>query len=241
MRGQAARGGGDDSQTAAERIGHRGAPREFPENTLPAFERAFERGATAVELDVHGTADEVVVVHHDPALSRSVKVHPGRPIAELTLKQLQAVELEQGIRIPTLEQVFSIVPKRGRVYVEIKGAGIEALVARVLSGVKRDCAVHSFDHEAVARMRDLAADIPRGILYDERTVDVIRAMRDAGARDVWPMWRLIDRSTVERVHGENGRVIAWTVNGRRSARALIELGVDGLCTDDVRLLDEVAD
>jgi glycerophosphoryl diester phosphodiesterase len=241
MSGQAAGVTGEESRIGVERIGHRGAPREFPENTLPAFQRAFERGATAVELDVHATVDGAVVVHHDPALSRTVKGHPGQAIAELTLKQLQTVELAQGIRIPTLEQVFAIVPKGGRVYVEIKGSGIEAMVARVLSGAKRDCAVHSFDHGTIARMRDLAPDIPRGILYDERTVDVSRALRDTGARDVWPMWRLIDRATVERVHGENGRVIAWTVNGRRSARALIELGVDGLCTDDVRLLDNIDD
>src|SRR5512133_309195 len=187
MSGQAAGVTGDASRTGVERIGHRGAPREFPENTLPAFQRAFERGATAVELDVHATADGAVVVHHDPALSRSVKGHPGQPIAGLTLKELQTVELAQGIRIPTLEQVFAIVPKGCRVYVEIKGSGIEAMVARVVSAVKRDCAVHSFDHAAVARMRELAPDIPRGILFDERAFDVIRAMHETGARDVWPM------------------------------------------------------
>ncbi|MGH7617348.1 MAG: glycerophosphodiester phosphodiesterase, partial [Gemmatimonadaceae bacterium] len=47
-----------------ERIGHRGAKRELPENTIAAFKRAFDRGADAVELDVHATNDGVVVVHH---------------------------------------------------------------------------------------------------------------------------------------------------------------------------------
>ncbi|HET9425615.1 MAG TPA: glycerophosphodiester phosphodiesterase, partial [Gemmatimonadaceae bacterium] len=55
-----------------ERIGHRGAPRRYLENTLPAFTEAVRLGADAVELDVHVTADGQVVVHHDPALSRRV-------------------------------------------------------------------------------------------------------------------------------------------------------------------------
>jgi glycerophosphoryl diester phosphodiesterase len=51
-----------------ERIGHRGASKEFRENTLPAFQRAIELGADGVELDVHVTADGVAVVHHDPGV-----------------------------------------------------------------------------------------------------------------------------------------------------------------------------
>jgi glycerophosphoryl diester phosphodiesterase len=42
---------------------------------------------------------------------------------------------------------------------------------------------------------------------------------------------------VDRVHAAGGRVIAWTVNDRDAASDLIALGVDGICTDDVRLLD----
>jgi glycerophosphoryl diester phosphodiesterase len=42
---------------------------------------------------------------------------------------------------------------------------------------------------------------------------------------------------VSTVHGAGGRVIAWTVNNREEARRLIALGVDGVCTDDVRILD----
>ncbi len=47
-------------------IAHRGASWEYPENTLPAFERAIELGADFVELDVHAAADGSLVVCHDP-------------------------------------------------------------------------------------------------------------------------------------------------------------------------------
>jgi glycerophosphoryl diester phosphodiesterase len=236
------RSGADPAQKAAvERIGHRGAPREFPENSLAAFRRAFERGADAIELDVHKTADGMVVVHHDPTLSASAKRHGGRAIAELALDQIRTVELDYGIGIPTLAEVLAIVPSGARAYVELKGAGVGDAVAGVVAAAVCDCAVHSFDHAAVARMRDIAPDIPRGILYDERSIDVGAAMRLTGARDVWPKWQLVDRTTVNRVHDAGGRVVAWTVNSRRSATALIGLGVDGLCSDDVRLMPAAGD
>ena len=53
----------------AERISHRGAHQTLPENSIPAFLRAIELGADAIELDVHATSDGVVVVHHDPVVN----------------------------------------------------------------------------------------------------------------------------------------------------------------------------
>ncbi len=213
-----------------DRIAHRGAKRELLENTLPAFERAVERGAHGIELDVHATSDGIVVVHHDYDISL-----PGdgrRPIADLPWPELTRV----ASGIPRLDEVLQAVPPSVALYVELKGAAIESLVAQVI-GASGRCTVHSFDHTAVARMRDVAPEIPRGILFDHYPADVEASMRFASARDVWPEWRLIDARLVSTVHAAGGRVIAWTVNARAAAERLAALGVDGLCTDDVRLLD----
>lgn len=220
-----------------ERIAHRGAKREFPENTLAAFQRAFQRGADAIELDVHATRDGVVVVHHDPKIRLGGRWSRAASIVELEWDELRAVRLAPEIGIPTLDDVLAVVPSSAAVYVEIKGANIEEGVAAVLARSATQCAVHSFDHDAVARMREIAPDVPRGILFERRAADVVAAMRATGARDVWPERRLIDAALVETVHAAGGRVIAWTVNSRGEAAALATLGVDGLCTDDVRLLD----
>jgi glycerophosphoryl diester phosphodiesterase len=220
-----------------ERIGHRGAKREHPENTLAAFKTAFERGADAVELDVHATRDGVVVVNHDPTVGSSFGAQSSKPIAELEWKLLSNAATSAKMRIPTLSDVLAIAPAAGTVYVEIKGAGIEAHVAEILVETKVRCAVHSFDHGAIRRMRELAPNVPRGILFDRRPGDVGQSMREAGARDVWPEWKLIDKPLVDAVHAAGGRVIAWTVNDAAAARRLVTLGVDGVCTDDVRLLD----
>ena len=218
-----------------ERIAHRGAKQEFTENTLPAFARAWERGADAVELDVHATRDGVVVVHHDPQLGGLF----GRKleIAATDWDQLRTVELAPGIDIPSLAEVLGAVPAGRTVYVEIKGAAIEDAVVAAIRGAKARCAIHSFDHAAVARVAEIAPEIPRGILFEDHGFDVVAAMHRTGARDVWPHWKLIDKPLVDRVHDNGGRVIAWTVNDRAAAERLVSAGVDGLCGDDVRIFD----
>lgn len=216
-----------------ERIAHRGAKRELPENSIPAFRRAFERGADAIELDVHATRDGVVVVHHDPALSS------GRAIADMSWDELRRVETSPGIGVPPLADVLAVTPPSKTVYVEIKGEHIEAAVATVIGESATQCAIHSFDHDAVARLRTISPEIPRGILFDKRASadTTIRRIKETGARDLWPRRDLIDQALLALAHRAGVRVIAWTVNSLPEARTLVALGVDGLCTDDVRLLD----
>ena len=220
-----------------ERIAHRGAKREVPENSIPAFRRAFERGADAIELDVHATRDGVVVVHHDPSL----RPGPGqakRAIAALTWDELRRIELAPDVGVPRLEDVLAMTPPAKTVYVEIKGEQIESAVLAAIAGSRVPCAVHSFDHAAIATCRDIAPDVPRGLLFEHSTVDaMIAALATAGARDLWPRWDGIDAALVRRAHDVGARLIAWTVNDLAAARALAKMGVDGLCTDDVRLLD----
>jgi glycerophosphoryl diester phosphodiesterase len=229
---------GRDSSARPARIGHRGAPREYPENTLPSFTRALELGADGVELDVHATRDGVVVVHHDP-VPRAATPHPamaGRAIADLTHDQLRTFIVGPGIGIPTLAEVLSLVGGAAIVYVELKGAGIERQVVDVIRASTARCAVHSFDHAAIARTRTLAPGLRRGLLFSRRPRDPAAAMDAAGASDAWPEWPLIDREFVASVRRVGGAVIAWTVNDPAAARRLAAMGVDGICTDDLRLI-----
>jgi glycerophosphoryl diester phosphodiesterase len=220
-----------------ELIGHRGAKREFPENSLPAFARALERGADAVELDVHATADAVAVVHHDAEVSvPAARGRALRPINEISWHELSRVELSPEVFIPSLAQVLDAVSAQGAVYIELKGRNAEEPAIAVIRSRRTRCAVLSFDHGVIARAARLAPELRRGILFDEYPADVEQAMRAASALDVWPQWELIDAALVDRVHANGGRVIAWTVNTTASARKLVGLGVDGLCGDDVRLL-----
>jgi glycerophosphoryl diester phosphodiesterase len=219
-------------------IAHRGAPREQPENTLPSFARALELGADGIELDVHVTRDGVVVVHHDPVprATTSQRRLVRRPIVELTYDEVQTFSVAPGIGIPTLADVLALVGQRAVVYVELKGVGVERSAIDVIHRSGARCAVHSFDHAAVARARTIDPDLRRGVLFSRRPPDPAAAMTAVGAADAWPEWPLVDPAFVESVKSIGGSVIAWTVNDLGAIHHLSSLGVDGICTDDLRLV-----
>lgn len=222
-----------------ELIGHRGAPRERPENTLASFLRALDLGAEAVELDVHATRDGVVVVHHDavPRAQTSDPALRGKSIAELTSQELATFHVEDE-PIPTLADVLRAVTPRATAYIELKGHAIEAETLDVVrrAGTLNRTPLHSFDHRSVVRARALMPGVATGILqvsYPLAPGDVLTAAR---ARDCWQEWSLIDEDLVQSIHKAGGRVIAWTVNDASVARRLASIGVDGLCTDVLPLI-----
>ncbi|HUF64655.1 MAG TPA: glycerophosphodiester phosphodiesterase [Gemmatimonadaceae bacterium] len=220
-----------------EAIAHRGLHRTVPENTLEAFRLALNAGADAVELDVHATADGVVVVHHD-AIVAGTADDPrigSLPTGELSIEELSRFDLGGGAGVPRLGEVLDLLHGRARAYVEIKGWGIEELVVQCVRESGTDCAIHSFDHQAIRRVRGLAAEIPRGLLEQDRPVDPAAVLRSAAARDLWPSARTVDEKLVRAVHAVGGRVIAWTVNSAAEWTRLTAAGVDGVCTDNVDL------
>src|SRR5918999_4964078 len=123
-------------------IAHRGAPREYPENTLPSFARAIELGADGIELDVHATSDGIIVVHHDPVPRATCPDRrlAGRAIAELTHDELQRFQVAPDVGIPTLAEVLALVGDAAIVYVELKGSDIEREVVTVIRGGPARCA-----------------------------------------------------------------------------------------------------
>jgi glycerophosphoryl diester phosphodiesterase len=227
---------------AVELIAHRGASREHRENTLPAFARAIELGAHGIELDVHCTRDGVVVVHHDavPRGDSSMAGVAGQPIETLSAEEVASVRLTDGSRIPTLRDVIDLAGDRVVLYVELKGRGIEGAVLDCLAEGAGRYAVHAFDHSAVFRTRELSPDMPTGILLASYLLSPERTLTEARARDYWQSADLVDESLVRRIHRVGGRIIVWTVNDPNRGRALAEIGVDGICSDDIRPFKQLA-
>jgi glycerophosphoryl diester phosphodiesterase len=206
-----------------EIIAHRGANREAPENTIPAFERALDLGVNGIELDVHVTRDNVPVVHHDAVLPDGGRID-----------HLDSADLERRTDAPTLAQVLDLVNGRCHLYVELKAA--DALVPSI--DLLRDktawCSLHSFDHRLAVQARVLCPNLTTGILLVSRLVDLPHAFHTAKATDIWQHADYIDPGLVGDAHGEQRRVIAWTVNDVAQARTLVAMGVDGICTDTPR-------
>ena len=218
-----------------EIIAHRGASHERPENTLAAFTRAVELGADGVELDVHLTADGVLVVHHDAVPHDPPS--PGladRGIGSLTFEELGKFRVG-GEAIPTLEAVIRAVEGRAIVYCELKGPGTAAASVALLQHLGAGAAVHSFDHRQIAAARQLAPAVPRGVLEASYHVAPTFSMESVDARDLWMAAELIDRDLVDAVHAHRGRLNAWTVDAPAEMLRLAQRGVDGLCTNDVAL------
>lgn len=113
-------------------VGHRGASAMRPENSRAAFVWAFEHGIRGIELDVHRTADDKIVVNHDLTLRRMCPAEQRRhfadvintPIHHLTMDQIRKVPsglFEDELQYPiSLQEVLQLVPAGGVVFLEVK-------------------------------------------------------------------------------------------------------------------------
>ena len=104
------------------------------ENTMAAFRRAVEEGFRYLELDVHRTADGVVVVHHDPALGRLTD--GAAAIVDLTWPMLATVRVGGREPIPRLADVLAELPDT-RMTIELKSDDVVAPTIRLLDAA--DC------------------------------------------------------------------------------------------------------
>lgn len=220
-----------------EKISHRGAHQTLPENSIPAFLRAIELGADAIELDVHATLDGTLVVHHDDVVNSPGE--PRRRIAAISASELKEFRLAHDIEIPSLNEVFSAVGDKAFVYVEVKAPNVEPLVTRAIRESTARCAVHSFDHRIVKTVKTILPAIRTGVLEVSRHVDPAVSLQATGAQDLWQEVAFIDEDLVARAHAVNARVIAWTANDADQWETLRRIGVDGICTDRIAELGAI--
>lgn len=244
-------------------VAHRGGAREAPENTLPAFEVAVGLGYRYLETDVHVTRDGVVVAFHDACLDR-VTDRRGA-IAELEIADVEAADAGyrfsqdggrsfpfqgRGVRVPRLEELLlrwpqarvNIDPKTDRCVLPLVG-----LVDR-LNAWDRVC-IGSFSDRRLRRVRALSGMRactsmgPRAVVV-ARVASAIGAMPRQGADCVQVPKRrgaipLVTARFVWAAHRAGLPVHVWTVNDEQTMHELLDLGVDGIMSDRVRLLGEV--
>jgi glycerophosphoryl diester phosphodiesterase len=250
---------------AAPRIlveGHRGARAVMPENSLPAFEYAIRVGADVLELDVWVTADDVLVVHHDPLINAAICEGPGgeRTIRKLTLEQVRQwdcgakknpefprQEPRPGTRIPTLEEVLSLAPKGSFLFnIEMKSQPARQelqpapeeyarLVAEMIRKhrLERRVIVQSFDFALLRALRAVAPELRRAALYAGLPREFPDLAKEAGdTQIVSPHYSLVTGERVRRAREARLEVVPWTANTPEMWDKLIEAGVDGIITDD---------
>jgi glycerophosphoryl diester phosphodiesterase len=221
-------------------LAHRGASAELPENTLPAFARALELGATCLETDAHLTADGAVVLSHDPNGARVAGDF--RPIARLPLTQVRAWG------VPTLGEALEAFPD-ARFNVDCKDPrGAEALV-RAAKRAEARVLLTSFETRTLRAMRALGWRGRTGLSRAEvarlvfAPLVLLRAVPLKGNAAQIPLRalnvRLDTRALVAKAHALGLVVHYWVVNDPREAERLLDLGADGIVTDDVRAIAPV--
>ncbi len=147
-------------------LGHRGFSSAYPENTLLAFRKAIEAGADGIELDVWLTKDGRVIVMHDETIDRTSDMS-GRQ-KEMTLDELRKANVGGGERIPTLEEVFELLPRDSIINVELKDREAVGEVARIIrSNNPERVLVSSFDVEALREYRKSDRQTKLGLLVEK--------------------------------------------------------------------------
>lgn len=232
-------------------LAHRGLNQHkagIDENSIAAFEQALEFGATHIESDVHATKDGVAVLFHDDDLERVANLP--LKISELSFAQLQQINLANGSRVPSLEQVLQHFPTL-RLNLDVKAEPGCAATASVINQLR------AFDRVLVSsfsRSRKLAtlklldhqvatsasstevlglwiAHVFFGLGFRSiaKKFDAIQIPRNFG------LIRLDTKSFIKRARKHGLEVHFWTINDPIEGRSLLARGATGIVSDRVDL------
>jgi len=209
-------------------LGHRGARKYAPENTIAAFEQALEHGCDGFEFDVRITADRQAVVCHDPKLC-------GLTIARTTRQKLLESAAKKSKEISSLEQVLRF-GQRAFLNVELKTPGAEELLLELMKKhpATKGIIVSSFLPKVVVRLHELGSECDVGIICGNHR-ELLRWKRFP-AEAVMLHRGLATQRLIEEIKSSGKRVFVWTVNSVREMKKFAELDVDGIISDDTKLL-----
>jgi glycerophosphoryl diester phosphodiesterase len=226
-------------------IGHRGAAASAPENTLESIRRANQLGARWVEFDAKLTADGVVILMHDETLERTtngrgrVARTPYRTIAKLDAGRWFGAGFA-GARVPRLDAALDLVAELGlAANIEIKPCpGRERETAAAIVRLVRRCwparrgwpLLASFSIASLETARDLAPELPRGLLAWGNPELWRSQCGRLGCRSFHCSNRALP-ADLGAVRAAGLGLAVYTVNSRDEARRLLSRGVDCIITD----------
>jgi glycerophosphoryl diester phosphodiesterase len=238
---------------AVEIIGHRGASFDAPENTLSSFRLGYEQKADGVELDIHLTKDDKIVVMHD---SDTARVGGStNKIVNSTLAELRGYEIGRWgkwmnanfhEKIPLLSEVLPIIPPGKKLFIEIKtGPEIVPELVEVLKGAKakpEQLVIITFNFESAIVAKKMLPKLKTywlvGYAKDKTTgkfPDLKQTIAKAKAGHLdgldlnfnWPL----TKETIGEIKRAGLECHVWTVDDSAKAKELAEAGVDSITTN----------
>ncbi len=225
-----------------------------------AFQGAIDLGYRFVETDLHASADGVLVCFHDDTLERTTNGTGN--VGQHHLAALQDMDAGfrfdpihhfpqrgKGVGIPTLEELVTTFPDV-RVVLDLKQSGIEDLLVaaierldlwdRVIVGSFRDSRLSRFRKRTKGRVATSSGPIETlRHLAAARSGRLSRITADALQVPVKMGVTVVDQRTVDAAHGAGKQVHVWTINESAEMHRLLDMGVDGIITDEIEMLRNV--
>jgi glycerophosphoryl diester phosphodiesterase len=227
---------------------HRGGAGHQPENSWRAFEYAVRLGYAYLETDTRSTADGKLIAFHDAQLDR-VTDRTG-PVSKLTWKEISAARINGTDEIPLLEDLIGSFPEL-RFNIDLKDEGTIAPLASVLRRTgawDRVCVASFSGARLLAAQRSLDRPVclavtPAAIVamrcLGAAGLRAARRLASSGARCAQVPRQIATRDFIRRAHAVGLDVHVWTLNSREEIERALDLGADGVMTDDVVLLRDI--
>jgi glycerophosphoryl diester phosphodiesterase len=219
-------------------VAHRGAHKDIPENTLPAYRKAIDLGADYVEIDVRTSKDGEFVSIHNSTVDAYVSEITGQ-VKDFTLAELRALDIGsrvgpewKGTRIPTFEEILQLCKGKCGIYLDLKEAPIPPLIELIKEyDMEHDVIWCLFDPEEIQEVASLCAEcypMPDPNPDDLAGFQVI--LDQVKPSVVAPVWRDFTKELVEMAHAAGALVIV-DEKDRSSWQQALDWGADGIQTD----------
>ncbi|MEC9320815.1 MAG: glycerophosphodiester phosphodiesterase family protein [Chloroflexota bacterium] len=224
-------------------IAHRGASSYAPENTFAAFDLARSMGVKDIELDVHFTNDDHIVVIHDESVDRTT--NGSGHVRKMTLEKIRS--LDAGLwfsskfiaePIPTLGEVLERYKDDLNFHIEIKAGDAPGLATRTCDlvrgyGVTNSTTITSFDKQWLVESKKYAPEIPTGWLVPLGPGSVwkdgiVKQALDEHFSQVCPRAELISTTLVNTLHSNGFEVRCHGVFNEDLMIRVINSGADGM-------------
>jgi len=227
---------------------HRGFSGRYLENTMKAFEEAYQEGADGIELDVQLTADGKVVVFHDSSLQRLTNVDG--LIEEFTFSELSQITMPHGLEtysIPFLDEYLEWVQSKDLITnIELKSVtsddkGLEEKVIEKIYGYGQEDKVilSSFHKNSIIRVKNIDPLIECALLTPSCSEQILHLTKEMGVEYIHPHFTSLNRELVELASELELGVNVWTVGDQNVMEEVREMGALGIITDYPNVLNEL--
>ncbi len=209
-------------------IGHRGAAGHAAENSLQAFEVAFAAHVDAIECDVKSIHGRLLVFHDD---SVDRLTNGSGLIDRLTQTEIDNLRLSNGEGIPTLADVWDIVPPNVGINIELKGPGTGLPVAEFVRSHSHQYIVSSFIANELKAFSAHTPEVPTALLARQYDEDIIKTATALHVDNIHIIDSVATSKHLEAMVAAGFTVYVFTVNSLSRAFELREDGATAIFTD----------